>query len=202
MRMTNWISASMLVAAIAGSAAAQKPAAPAPAPAAPAASGQGAMIAGGVVGAVSQWKGVVFAVNHTTRHVVVTGPNGKKHGFYVDKRITTFENVNKGDTVTVDYVESIGVFLRKPGEPASTGMSNTQTVAPTGKPVVTDVTVKEATAEVMAIDPATRALTVKGPSGDPQTFIVDPSVKAFASVKVGDQIVVRYTEAVAVTVTK
>jgi len=206
MRSSNWISTSMLVATIAGTAAAQKPApkpaAPAPAPAAAPAAGQGGMIAGGVVGAVAQWKGVVFAVNHQTRHVVVIGPNGNQHGFYVDKRITTFDNVNKGDTVTVDYVESVGVFLRKPGDPPAAGASNTMTVTPTGKPAVTDVTVKEVTVDVTAVDQATRALTVKGPAGNTQTYIVDPSVKAFSSVKVGDQIVVRYTEAVAVAVTK
>jgi hypothetical protein len=50
-----------------------KPAAAAPAPA------QNQPIAGAVVGDVVQWKGVVLAVNPTTRHVVLKGPQGNLH---------------------------------------------------------------------------------------------------------------------------
>ena len=41
-----------------------------------------------------------------------------------------------------------------------------------------------------------------GPMGNSYTFEVDPSVKEFAKVKVGDTLIVRATEAVAVSVAK
>jgi hypothetical protein len=46
------------------------------------------------------------------------------------------------------------------------------------------------------------ALTVKGPLGNVIPLKVDKSVKAFDPLKVGDSIHVRYTEAVAISVSK
>jgi hypothetical protein len=43
---------------------------------------------------------------------------------------------------------------------------------------------------------------VKGPAGNVRTFKVDPAVKNLDQVKKGDQIVLTFTEAVALSVTK
>ena len=45
-------------------------------------------------------------------------------------------------------------------------------------------------------------MTVIGPQGNEYTFEVDPSVKEFTNIKVGDQILVRYTQALAVSIKK
>jgi glucose/arabinose dehydrogenase len=198
------ISLAAIALALALPAAAQKPAAP-PAPAAaPAAAPApaGGVIAGGLVGDVTQWKGVVMAVNQTSRHVVVKGPNGTMHAFTAQKGGVDISQVKKGDTVTVDYVESIAVFLREATDPPVTASANVVTVAPKGLPAVTDVTVKELEANVTAIDAKDRVLTVKTSQGNTVTFHVDPSVTAFSKVKVGDQIVIRATEALALKVTR
>lgn len=51
------------------------------------------------------------------------------------------------------------------------------------------------TAKVEAIDPATRAITLKGPEGNSTTITAGPEVKNFAQIKVGDTVAVRYVEA-------
>jgi hypothetical protein len=66
--------------------------------------------------------------------------------------------------------------------------------------VVADLLVVTATVE--AINPATRTVTLKGPQGNTVTLKVDGQVKKFDQVKVGDEVVVRHTEAVAVVVQK
>jgi hypothetical protein len=57
-------------------------------------------------------------------------------------------------------------------------------------------------ATVEAINRRTRTVTLRGPEGNTVTTTVDPSVKAFDTLEVGDSIHVRFTEAVAVSVEK
>ena len=43
---------------------------------------------------------------------------------------------------------------------------------------------------------------MKGPAGNVRTFKVDKAVKNFGQIKKGDQVVLRFTEAVALSVVK
>ena len=64
------------------------------------------------------------------------------------------------------------------------------------------VNTSEITAKVEAIDYKKRTVTLKGPEGNVRTFTVDKSVKKFSNVKVGDELVVRVTDALAIVVEK
>lgn len=158
--------------------------------------------AGEVVGEVTQWKGVVKSVDYKTRWVVVQGPQGNGHAFRVQKSVTNLDKVKVGDTLTVDFVESVAIFLRKATEPAASGEATSMTVKTTGLPAAEKVAVHETQVNVTAVDQAKRSMTVIGPGGNSYTFMVDPRVTGFSQVKVGDQLVIRYTEAIAVKVTK
>jgi hypothetical protein len=78
--------------------------------------------------------------------------------------------------------------------------------APGGAPKVMDAAgtadVTTLTAKIEAVDQANRTVTVKGPMGRVVTLKVDPKVKNFAQVKAGDDIVLRYAEAVSVKLEK
>jgi hypothetical protein len=58
----------------------------------------------------------------------------------------------------------------------------------------------EITANVAAIDSQTRAIALKGPLGNIRTFKVSDAVERFNEIKVGDQVVIRVTEAIALVV--
>ena len=58
----------------------------------------------------------------------------------------------------------------------------------------------DVSATVQAIDKKKRTVTLKGPDGKKFKTKVDKSVKAFDTLKVGDSIHVRYTEAIAISV--
>jgi Cu/Ag efflux protein CusF len=58
------------------------------------------------------------------------------------------------------------------------------------------------TATIVAIDPATRAVRLKGPKGKGVTVIAGPEVKNFAQMKVGDRVNVEYLEAVTLELKK
>ena len=58
------------------------------------------------------------------------------------------------------------------------------------------------TAKIEAVDQANRTVTVKGKMGRVETLKVGPQVKNFAQVKVGDEIVLKYIEAISVKLDK
>ncbi len=66
--------------------------------------------------------------------------------------------------------------------------------------VIADVL--EITASVEEIDWKNRTVTLKGPLGKVKTYDVDHSVQNLDKVKQGDTILFRYTEAIAISVTK
>ncbi len=72
-------------------------------------------------------------------------------------------------------------------------------VAP-GRAVIADIV--EARATVTRIDSATRQVYVTGPNDMPYTITAGPEVRNFDQIKVGDQVVVRFIESVALTLLK
>ena len=60
----------------------------------------------------------------------------------------------------------------------------------------------EITATVQAIDKAKRTVALKGPEGNVRTITVGPEVKNFDQVKVGDQVVAQYLEALSLELKK
>lgn len=60
----------------------------------------------------------------------------------------------------------------------------------------------DVSATVQAIDKKKRTVTLKGPDGKLVTTRVDKSVKGFDTLKVGDSIHARFTEAIAISVEK
>jgi Cu/Ag efflux protein CusF len=67
---------------------------------------------------------------------------------------------------------------------------------------VSEASSSTVTATVEAIDTAKRELTLKGPEGNVVVMEVPESVKRFSEIKVGDQLTVKYTEALLVDVHK
>jgi len=70
------------------------------------------------------------------------------------------------------------------------------------KPAVERSSLVTAKATVEALNLENRLITLKGPKGDVVTFRVDESVKNLPQVKVGDQVVAKYYESVAVRIAK
>ena len=83
-------------------------------------------------------------------------------------------------------------------KPSVEGGSVTKTSP--GKGTTTNVV--RITASVEAIDPATRTVTLKGPRGNLVDVTAGPEVKRFDEIKVGDLVVVRYTESLTLELKK
>ena len=69
-----------------------------------------------------------------------------------------------------------------------------------GKGVAANVV--EITASVQAVNKADRTVTIKGPRGHVETVEVGPEVKNFDQIKVGDNVALRYVEALSLELKK
>ena len=144
----------------------------------------------------------VEAIDLNTRVVRLKGPKGNVFDLKVGEEAKNLPQVKVGDVVTAKYYESIAVEVKKPGEPGGVTASGAlATAEPGAKPggiVANQVTV---TTTVEAIDPKKTHVTLKGPEGNSvKVKVQDP--KNLKNVKVGDQVVITYSEAIGISVEK
>ena len=93
----------------------------------------------------------------------------------------------------------IGKHGQKPEEDAGLVVARS---AKGEKPAAIAVEAVDVSATIVAINKKKRTITLKGPDGKKVTTKVDKSVKSFDTLKVGDSINARYTEAIAISVEK
>ena len=145
----------------------------------------------------------VAAVDKDKRLITLTGPKGNSATVKAGPEVKNFDDIKSGDTLTVRYLDSIALVVRKSGEPPAATEMTAVEVAPKGqKPAGMMVSTVEVTGTVGAVDLSKRTVTLKGPEGKTRTLKVDPSVKRLAEVKKGDQVVARHTEALALSIDK
>ena len=160
-------------------------------------------VLGGVVAVdAQQLKGTVTALDMKARTVTVKGEGGRTVVLNA-KNARNLEQVKVGDIVVADFVESLALFVTKPEGGPAAGGGQVVKLAPKGAMpggMVADV--MEIRAQVVAIDYKARTVSLKGPQGNVHTLKIPPQAKNFDKVKKGDDVVVRYTEAMAINVTK
>ena len=185
---------------------AQAPTAPPPAapPAAqpPAAPDKPSAGAPGVVMAdVVVINATVEAIDKDKRTVTLKGSGGRTVTLKVGPNAKNFDQIKVGDKVKGKFLDSVALFVRKAGTPPDAAEMQAVSVAPRGqKPKAMTVDTVEISAKVEKIDYKKRLVTLKGPEGNTRTIKVDPRVKRLAEIKVGDDIVLRHTEALAIEV--
>ena len=145
----------------------------------------------------------VLAIDKEDRILTLLGPKGNVVDLEVGEEARNFDQIEVGDQVKVEYYESVALYLGNPGtQPeADAGMVVARS-AKGEKPAGYAVEAVDVAATVQAIDRTKRTVTLKGPEGNVITTKVDKSVKAFDTLKVGDSVHARFTEAIAISVEK
>jgi len=144
----------------------------------------------------------VEAIDAAKRTITVKSIEGIKISTKVDDAVKNLDQIKPGDVVILQYYESTVWNLNK----VPTGKvkeTTTETVEePAGnEPGMVKVAQTKLVATIEKIDEKAPAVTLKRPDGTSFTVKVkDPT--ALKLVKVGDQVAIRYTEAVAVSVEK
>jgi hypothetical protein len=148
----------------------------------------------------TQTTATVEAVDKSARTVTLKTEDGRLVTLNVPPQAQNFDKIKVGDKVGAQYLNAMAVFVRKSDAPPQTGEKTTVTLAPKGeKPGGTIVKTLEMTAKVEGVNYAARTIALRGPEGNVTVLKVDDSVKRLQEVKQGDEVVVRYTEAVALT---
>ncbi len=159
----------------------------------------------GFVGvSLSVVKASVEDIDKQSRLITLKGPRGNIVTLKAGEEIVNFDQINKGDDVVARYYESVAIVVDdvKGAQPRARETEMVE-IAPRGsKPARTMVNTRELTAVVDKINYKKRKLTLKLPEGKLFTVKVDPSVKKFKDIKKGDEIYVRHTEALALSVEK
>ena len=149
---------------------------------------------------VVKLSGIVKAIDREKKMVTVEGSGGRT--VVIDAtNARNLDQLKVGDKVNLTYTEEVALFVRKANEPPSVTESQNVELAPRGeKPGGVITKTIEVSGNVESIDTTNRTIALKGPAGNVRTYKVGPEVKRLNEVKRGDQVVLRVTQAVALSV--
>ena len=159
-------------------------------------------VPGGITVETYKETATVTGIDKATRKVTLVTKDGTKTTITAGPQVANFAQIEVGDQVKATVTEQLVVFVRKPGEPSGDGAAAAVALAPLGdKPGAFLAQTEEITAKVKSIDMKHRKATLRFPDGTSHTFKVRKDVD-MTKHSVGDEVVIRTTEAVAVSVEK
>jgi hypothetical protein len=144
----------------------------------------------------------VVGIDRVDRTLMLLGPEGNIVELEVSHAARNFDQLEVGDQVKVEYYESVALYLGARGQKLEifAGLVPMQSAKEDDNSSDTVVEAVDVSTTVQAIDRTKRTVTLKGPDGKSVTIQVDPSVNTFETLKVGDAVYARYTEATAISV--
>jgi hypothetical protein len=161
-------------------------------------------VAGGVIEDTSTVAVKVVEVDRATRKVTLADDAGNKASFVAGPEIRNFDQLHVGDKLTATLKDRLTVYVRPAGAGDAAGATYAAAVAaaPKGaKPGGIVAESYEVIATVSDIDTAKRIATLKFADGSAHPVEVRPDVD-MARYKVGDNVIIRVTSALAVLATQ
>jgi hypothetical protein len=144
----------------------------------------------------------VTAIDAATRKVTLVTPDGRMDTFKAGPEVVNFDQVRVGDQVKATVTERLAVYMAKDNPLASEGEAALVALAPKGaKPGALMANTVQVIAKVTAIDLKRHKATLQFPDGTTKTVAVRKDVD-LTQRKVGEEVVIRVTEAVAISVEK
>jgi hypothetical protein len=159
-------------------------------------------VPGGVVVDTFQTTATVSDIDAANRKVTLAGPDGKKVTYKAGPDVINFDQIRVGDQLKITAARELVVYLAEQGAPPPTGSADLVALAPKGaKPGGLMVSTTQITAKVKSIDLKKHKATLEFPDGTSETYPVRPDVD-LTQRKVGEEVVIRKTEALAIRVEK
>ena len=143
---------------------------------------------------------IVADIDLKKRVVTLENAEGERHDFRVGEEAINLPQVKVGDKVTIKFLESIAVEIVKPGKATAAGENTTIVRAKPGEMPGGMITHQTAIiAFVKAIDKKGGTISLMGPAGKTvKVKVEDPA--NLEKVKVGDELMITFTEAQAISV--
>jgi hypothetical protein len=144
----------------------------------------------------------VVAIDQAKRMVSLKGPKGNVVELKVGEEVRNLPQVSVGDLVQVRFYESVAAQLAKPGTPLGATLQEAAGRAKPGEmPAGAAARQLTVVALIEKIDKKNQTVTLKGPEGG-TTDVKVKRPQMLEQVKVGDEVVITYTEALAISVEK
>jgi hypothetical protein len=154
---------------------------------------------GRVITSTARSEAIVESVNRETREIRVVDAEGNIHSFVASDMVANFDQIEPRDRIVTEYLESVAVFVAPEGMPEM-GDAGLVEVAPLGeKPGVMMADTFMVAATIEAIDAAGRIVTLRNEDGFQTEIRVADDID-LNEIAVGDQVRMRLTEAVAISV--
>lgn len=155
---------------------------------------------GRVVSTLVKSGAIVEAVNKETRELKLINPRGDRFTVVADELVRNFDQIEPRDRIVIEYLESVALVVAPAGSEPLIGDAAALTVAPAGdKPGVEGVETHVMVATVQSINAADRLVTLESETGETRTIKVDAAAR-LDMVDIGDQVRLRVTRAVAISV--
>jgi hypothetical protein len=149
-----------------------------------------------------QTTATVTGIDAPTRHVTLVTPDGRKGNVKCGPNVVNFDQIRIGDQVKATVTEELAVYMAKDAPPSSDGSAALIALTPKGaKPGGVIASTVQITAKVTAIDLKKHKATLQFPDGSSKTFTVRQDID-LTQRQVGEEVVIRSTEAVAISVEK
>lgn len=159
-------------------------------------------VPGGTFVKTVETSGTVTAIDAATRVVVLRLENGRESKVTVGPEAANFAQVKVGDVVRLGLTEQLVVAMADAANPPKDETVGVVGTAPAGaQPGGVVAKAVTATATVTAIDEANRLATVTFADGSSKILRVRPDIDLKAR-KVGEKVVFKLTEAIAISVEK
>ena len=142
---------------------------------------------------------IVESVNRETREIKVIDASGRRYSFIASDMVANFDQIEPRDRIITEYIESVAVAIAPAGAP-ELGNAAAIELAPLGdKPGVKAADTFMVRATIEAVDEKNRTALLRGENGRARTVQVPDDVP-MEIVKVGDEVRMRITEAIAISV--
>jgi len=139
-------------------------------------------------------------MTRSTREVVLEDKDGNKKTITLGKEVKNFDQINKGDIVTIAIKSQVAVFIGKMGLVPGAGQSKMVFSAPKGmKPGALEMEKQFVTLTITNLDADNKEVTVRMPDNSIKK-INTPNLN-FAAVKVGDEVIVGVMNETSIQVT-
>ena len=143
----------------------------------------------------------VEKVDLEKRKVKLLLEDGKKKTFKVDKSVQNLSQVKVGDHLNISCTEELLILVGKSNETPGAAEAQEIGVAPKGaKPAMVMVDTSTLSAKILAVDVATRHVTLEEPDGKKKTVKVSKKVQNLDKLQAGTTVDMLMTESVVVDI--
>jgi len=159
-------------------------------------------IPGGAVVGSYELTATVTAIDRGTRKLTLLSPDGIKQTVKVGPEAVNFDQIRVGDRLNLSLAEELLVYVAGENEAPGDVAAQSVALAPKGaRPGGIMAETIQLTARVTALDAEQHKATLQFEDGTTRTVAVRPDVD-LTKRKVGDKVVIRTTEALAISVKK